>query len=399
MTAPASNSVLLISLQPGLGGVTAMVRLTATLLREQGYDVTTAWRAFYAQAPELSVRIWRSAGLRPGIVDHSDDSGKRLAVGTYLPEFEWAHHQPWAAWRRVIDAHARIVIASGSNLAGWAPVALGRTSLQWVASPFDPDRAERTSKWPWWRRFYDGALNAWVCRRQERHILETADTIAISGYTERGLAAVSPSGRLRGVVPIPVDAERFAPGDRTPPVGRPLRVGFNGRVSDPRKNMTLLVDAFALAARENRAIELHVRGDLDRATFIEWFDAGAIADRLHVGPPVPHEELPAWYRFLDVFVIASHQEGLSIVGTEAMASGAVVVSLLCGRPEDFVIDGVTGLLCGFAATDMAGRFLELADDEPLRARLGAAGVELIRQRYAQRSFEHLYMRAFERAFA
>ena len=52
MTAPASNSVLLISLQPGLGGVTAMVRLTATLLREQGYDVTTAWRAFYAQAPE-----------------------------------------------------------------------------------------------------------------------------------------------------------------------------------------------------------------------------------------------------------------------------------------------------------------------------------------------------------
>ncbi len=310
-----------------------------------------------------------------------------------------AHHQPLGPWRDLLESHARVVVASGSNLTGWAPVKLGRPSLQWIASPFDPDRAERIATWPRWRQVYDAALNAWVCRHQERRILETADTISISGYTERGLAALTPGARTRGVVPIPVDIDRFSRGDRVTPAGRPLRIGFNGRVSDPRKNMKLLVDAFAIAARANPAIELHVRGDLDRATFIERFDAANIADRLTVGPPVPYADMPDWYRFLGVFVIASHQEGLSIVGTEAMASGTVVVSTRCGGPEDFVVEGESGLLCGFAAEDMAGRFIELASSEKLRARLASGGIDLIRERYAQTTFEQLYMEAFDRAFA
>ena len=352
-----------------MGGVTAMGRLSAAVLRKHGHEVTTAWRAYYADAPELSARPWQSLSRRPTTGDTSDAAGKRLAVGTYLPEFEWAHHQPWGPWRDLLDGHARVVVASGSNLTGWAPVKLGRPSLQWIASPFDPDRAERISTWPRWRRVYDGALNAWICRRQERRILEAADTISISGYTERGLATLTSGARTRGVVPIPVDIDRFSRGDRAVPDGRPLRIGFNGRVSDPRKNMKLLVDAVA------------------------------IADRLTVGPPVPHADMPDWYRFLDVFVIASHQEGLSIVGTEAMACGTVVVSTRCGGPEDFVIEGESGLLCGFAADDMARRFLDLAASEPLRARLAAGGVDLIRERYAHAAFERLYMEAFDRAFA
>jgi glycosyltransferase involved in cell wall biosynthesis len=160
----------------------------------------------------------------------------------------------------------------------------------------------------------------------------------------------------------------------------------------------LLVRAFALALKAYPDIELHVRGPLDRDAFIARYGAGSIAEHLVVAPPATREELPDWYRSLDVFAIPSHQEGLSIVGTEAMACGCAVLSTPCGGPQDFVLDGETGLLGGFAPVEFAGRMIEMIGDAALRRRLADAGVALIRERYAQAAFERLYMEAFTRTF-
>ena len=198
---------------------------------------------------------------------------------------------------------------------------------------------------------------------------------------------------------IPVDTERYSPVGRPSPAGRKLRIGFNGRISDPRKNMPLLVKAFARAASVHPDIELHIRGDVSREEFIARFDAGAIADRLVVEPPVAFAQLPDWYRSLDIFALASHQEGLSIVGTEAMACGAVVVSTRCGGPQDYVLDGETGLLSGFDDREFADRLISLIGDAALRARLSDAGVAFIRARHAQTEFERGFMEAFSRLYS
>lgn len=395
----ASNSVLLLTLPPILGGVTSQGRLVADLLQLHGYDVTVAWRAYFQDQPDLSVPSWKLAsGRRPATREVPGWPCPRLAVGTWLPEFEWSHHQPWRPWRALLEGHARHVVVSGNNLAGWGPTALDLPSLQWIATPYMPDRIDRIRRWPAWRRAFDAAFNAWVGRRHERRSLERADTVAISRYTLDGLAALTPRSRLFGVVPIPVDTARFSPAGRDSGAGRRLRIGFNGRIDDPRKNMELLVQAVALAARTHPDIELHVRGPLDRAAFVKRYSADGIDDRLIVGPPVKHDEFPDWYRALDIFAIPSHQEGLSIVGTEAMASGCAVLATRCGGPQDYVIEGETGLLAGFAARDFADRLIALIGDAALRRRLADAGVALIRERYAQATFERLYMEAFTRTF-
>lgn len=396
----ASNSVLLLTLPPILGGVTSQGRLVVDLLQRHGYDVTVAWRAYYNDQPNLSVPLWKIlSGLRPAQQEVPDWPCRRVAVGTWLPEFEWSHHQPWTPWRELLDSHRRHVVVSGNNLAGWGPTRLDRPSLQWIATPYMPDRVDRIGHWPAWRRAYDALLNAWLGRRHERRSLERADTIAISRYTLDGLSALTPRARLFGVVPIPVDTARFTPVGRSDGAGRKLRIGFNGRIDDPRKNMELLVRAVALAAAVHADVELHVRGPLDRSAFIARYGAADIADRLVVGPPVRREELPDWYRSLDIFAIPSHQEGLSIVGTEAMASGCAVLSTPCGGPQDYVHDGETGLIGGFAARDYADRLIAMIGDSALRHRLADAGVTLIRKLYAQAAFEQLYMEAFTRTFS
>ncbi|TXL70970.1 glycosyltransferase family 4 protein [Vineibacter terrae] len=396
---PAPNSVLLLTLPPILGGVTSQGRLVADLLQREGHDVTIAWRAYYQDQPELSAPSWTvPVGRRPAARDVSGWPWRRVAVGTWLPELEWAHHQPWAPWRVLLESHARHVVVSGNNLAGWGPTSLGLPSLQWIATPYMADRIDRTRKWPAWRRTYDSVLNAWMGRAHERRSLEQADTVAISRYTLDGLAALTPKARLFGVVPIPVDTGRFTPDGRERGPKRTLRIGFNGRIDDPRKNMELLVQAVALAANVCPDIELHVRGPLGREDFITRYGAAGIAERLVVGPPVKHDEFPDWYRSLDIFAIPSHQEGLSIVGTEAMASGCAVLSTRCGGPQDFVLDGETGLLSGFAPREFADRLIALLSDAALRRRLADSGVALIRERYAQATFEQRYMEAFTRTF-
>jgi glycosyltransferase involved in cell wall biosynthesis len=207
---------------------------------------------------------------------------------------------------------------------------------------------------------------------------------------------------VHGTVLIPVDVGRFSPAGRPgaagPGTGRRLRIGMNGRLSDPRKNTALAIAAFRLVARERADVDLVVRGDLGRAEFLERSGAQDLADRIDIGPEVPDSTFPDYYRSLDVFAITSWQEGLCVTGTEAMACGTTVVSTRCGGPEDYVWDRQTGRLSGFNPGDFASRLLEALDDATGPRHLASAGVDYIRQRFDQANFERDFMGHFTRTF-
>ncbi|MGE0152703.1 MAG: glycosyltransferase family 4 protein [Reyranellaceae bacterium] len=393
---PAANSVLLITLPPGLGGIATQSRMAADLLRAQGHAVTAAWRAHYSTAPQLSVPSWKP-WRRVGSEASSELPYPGVAVGSHLPEFEWAHHLANAHWRRLIDSHEKIVVVSGNVLPAWAPHALKRKSLNWIASPWWGDREARVAAWPAWRRAYDALLNAPVARRQEKILLRDSDTWAIGDYACRELRALVPVNRVHGIIVIPVDTGLFRPADEPRPGGG-FRIGVSGRISDPRKNMALLVQGFARFLAHHPDAELHVRGDLAREDFIARFQAQAIAQALQVGPPVPRAQMPQFLRSLDCFAVTSQQEGLSQIAMEAMACGACVVSTRCGGPEEFVLDGDTGLLTGFEPAELADAFARLAGEPALGRRLGAAGAALIARRYSQARFEEQFLAALAQVF-
>jgi glycosyltransferase involved in cell wall biosynthesis len=390
----------MITLPPGLGGIATQARMVRDFLQPRGFAVTTAWRAHYSKMPHASVPSWRF-WQRPLCEPVDGVPYRAFSVGTYLPEFEWAHHLAWGHWRHLIDSHEKIVVVSGNNLPGWAPHAMGRKALNWIASDYWGDRQARVSAWPPWRRIYDSALNAWITRRQEKILLETSDTWAIGEYARQALQALTPRNRVRGIIVIPVDTALFRPDDRSnglASVGK-FKIGFSGRTSDPRKNMLQLVEAFALFLVRNPEAELHVRGDLSRAEFVTAYNGQTIAHALHVGPPVARADMPDFLRSLDCFALMSHQEGLSQIAMEAMACGTCVVSTRCGGPEEFVLDGETGILTSFESTEIAAAFERLAGDVMLRRRLGAAGAANIAANYSPSRFESQFMAAMNSVFS
>lgn len=86
------------------------------------------------------------------------------------------------------------------------------------------------------------------------------------------------------------------------------------------------------------------------------------------------EDIDRCYALMDVSVLTSHSEGLSITLLESMNMGLpVVVTAVGGNPE-VVIDGVTGFLVPPGDTAaFADKLVTLLRDAALRSRMGEAG--------------------------
>ena len=98
-------------------------------------------------------------------------------------------------------------------------------------------------------------------------------------------------------------------------------------------------------------------------------------------------DLPSFYRKLDVFVIPSTQEGLNIAGLQAMATAVPVVSTYCGGPEDYVIHDKTGSLVSSNAEEMSSAILNITEDREKRNTMGMSARKYVEDHYSHEQFE------------
>ena len=251
-----------------------------------------------------------------------------------------------------------------------------------------------------------------------RFALRRADAITATGlHLATETTRYAPRSKRVTVVPYGVDLERFVPKpartSRAP--STPLRagsaraanvspqvvIGTAARLS-PEKGIAYLIEAFAaLRRRFGERLTLRLAGEGPERQKLE-----ALARRLGVGDAVDfrgwleHEELPAFLRELDVFVLPSTAEGFGVAAVEASATGLPVVATSVHGIPDVVRDSVTGLLVPAKdATALATAIGRLVEDEGLRRRLGAAGREYVAQRYDWRrnaaQMELIYRRLLE----
>jgi glycosyltransferase involved in cell wall biosynthesis len=93
-------------------------------------------------------------------------------------------------------------------------------------------------------------------------------------------------------------------------------------------------------------------------------------------------DMASWYGRFDAFCLASANEGTPVAAIEALAAGVPVVATRVGGTPAVVDDGETGFLAEPGDLDtMADRLALLARDPDLRARMGLAGAERMRERY------------------
>lgn len=378
-----SHKTLIITLPPEIvGGVAIKTRVMADQLRRHGHDVTIAHYSTIGSNTTLNVSLSSlMTGKRPETREHTAFGDHRcIAVGCRLPELEATYTMDSARWRDLIARHDRHVAVGGTVLAAAPYAAADIPHLIWCASDVEGDRTDRHNAMAPLRRLYDSAVVLPLLHRLEKQILQkNGHIMGVSPYALERLRRINPNlgdERLHHV-PVPIDKALFSP--HLPPTTQG-RIGFVGRLDDPRKNIGLLLDAFIkIRARLPAASLILVGGDsgackyeIDRRNL-----SGAVELAGRLEPP----ELVAFYRSLDVFIIPSLQEGLAIVGLEAMGCGVPVVSTRCGGPESFINDSENGFLTAFNADQLADAASRIIEDRHIRERMGKAARTTIESTY------------------
>ncbi len=204
--------------------------------------------------------------------------------------------------------------------------------------------------------------------------LKMADAIIADGWAADHLPATL--GRPVDHVPKGVDVDTFRPDG---PDMR-ARLGLTGKrvalvVSRmvPIKNVMLAVEAMAIAAARHPDLVLVLVGDGPLRAAIEARAAALnLADRVVFAGAVPHQDVPAWYRTADVFVLPSEFDNSPNVALEAMASGVAVVATDVGGLRQYVRDDVNGTLVPAGnAPALAAAIGRYVADPTLAAQVGA----------------------------
>lgn len=173
-------------------------------------------------------------------------------------------------------------------------------------------------------------------------------------------------------------AERLLSEHRTPLGLGPDDVVFvySGRLG-PEKSLGLLVDAFAIAAREVPEAKLLFIGGGPEQARLETAAAGAgVLGRITFTGMVPYERIADYLAPCDVWVSPSVSEVHPLTIIEAMAIGLPIVGVASTGVSDTVEDGHSGLLAPTQDPEaLAARMIVLAQDADLRRRMGLAARE------------------------
>jgi glycosyltransferase involved in cell wall biosynthesis len=210
-----------------------------------------------------------------------------------------------------------------------------------------------------------------------------------SAILQQGLDAGIRSRRT-GVVGNPYNDRAFQP----PAVRRNsqdrLIVGFAG-VFGERKGVLELCRAYTELSNRLRRTggqrsELHLVGggreDYVRQMKTALADGGVLDETRFLGHRQTAEEMCEFFQSLDLYVMLSKREGMSVAMMEAMASGAPA-AILSPWGDDAVIDGKTGIrLPADDPQTVVDKLWPFVVDSEARERLASAAVIHLREQFA-----------------
>jgi phosphatidyl-myo-inositol alpha-mannosyltransferase len=180
-------------------------------------------------------------------------------------------------------------------------------------------------------------------------------------------------------IPNGVAVAHFATATPLPGYPRPGgTVGFIGRYDEPRKGITVLLDALAALAPARPDLRLLVAGRGNAAEFRESLPA-ALAGRVDLLGQVSEEDKARMLRSVDVYCAPNlGGESFGIILLEAMAAATPIVASDLDAFRRVLDDGRAGVLVPTGAPGpLATAIGALLDDPARRAELARIGPEVV----------------------
>jgi glycosyltransferase involved in cell wall biosynthesis len=214
-------------------------------------------------------------------------------------------------------------------------------------------------------------------------------------------------GKIR-VVPNGVDIARIDAARPGEAVRRDLRlpaeapvIGLVGRLDHWGKGHQELFTALAQIHARHPVHALIVGGGRREAEVRQLAASLGLADQVHfLGQ---RQDVPDLLNAMDIFVLPSYSEGVSLALLEAMAAGKAVIATAVGGTPEVVTYGVTGLLIPPRDVDaLAGALARLLSDPAWARQLGAKAQAHVREHFSLerlgREINEIYEELAEKKF-
>ncbi len=314
-------------------------------------------------------------------------------AGVWGSELEFQRYRPRRKLTELLQSFDLLQFVVGSP--PWVCIAedIARPKLLWTATTTRADRASQIRNGSMARRAWSTLMMP-LTEQSEKRGLQAAHTVfALSEYTRAAVEAIIGSERVV-LAPCGVDTNLFTPAEKQGQ-GYILSVA---RFSDPRKNVRLLLSAYAqLRQKIPDAPKLYLIGEPPSEAAQLYLQSLGIAEEVRLLGPKHGGELAELFRNASLFALSSDEEGLAIVILEAMASGLPVVSTDCGGPATAVSQGKSGLLTPVGdANALAAAMETLLRDSALRRQFGIAGRRIAEEHFSIGAAGKIFLDAYNK---
>ena len=380
------------------GGVVALLSFLGPYLREEGYEVTYTF-------PSRGVReMFNRSKFHIREVD-----GIRTIQVRSIP---YVHliDQLVAAFsiRGLLDQYEIYQAIGGANFPALPFMMANKPYVCWVATTYEDERRLilhplRSLESPMriLLYYFNYLLKPLVLWYEKRIYQRAAKILTISRYTAHSIQEQYgiPIEKF-SVIPFPIDTDKFKPKANRQQVVAEDFILMVGRITDPRKNVKLLLRAFAQIRQHFPKLKLIIIGQKPENDRLEHFcDELGIASSVAFLGHVAEEKLVNYYTQAKLSVLPSLQEGLGIVVLESMACGTPVVSTKCGGPEEIIAHGKNGYLVeNDNAEALAEGVCKLLADEALRRRMGEKAREHILKHYSLEQIKPKFIEVYREVY-
>jgi glycosyltransferase involved in cell wall biosynthesis len=164
-----------------------------------------------------------------------------------------------------------------------------------------------------------------------------------------------------------------------------LRIGSVGRMVPLKHQISLLKAVNLLATPQQAKIALHFFGDGECLNALQSYQRDSLATvEIHFHGMV--NERNAIYANIDLLVVTSETEGLSMVIIEAMANHIPVIATNVGGNPKLVIDNKTGWLFEYDDESCLANFIQTAIDNPIMvANMGNEAFSYISEHFSMQT--------------
>ena len=178
------------------------------------------------------------------------------------------------------------------------------------------------------------------------------------------------------VIPNGIDTSFFASAKVNPEWKREFTLGFLGRFSEPRKGLSVLLEAMPNMVRAIPNLRLLIAGPGEGLEIMQSVSPN-LRNRIVFLGRLSEEEKASFLKSVDVYIAPNTGgESFGIILAEAMAAGSAIVASNLPAFENVLGYGNFGLtFVNENSTDLATKVIKLATDQSLRQRLCQTAVE------------------------